>query len=134
MMDRYIESFLEMMAAERGAEANTLDAYRRDLEDYQEFLSHRGASELTADADAVRDWLADQAARGMAPRTQARRLSCLGQFHAFLAGGADLRVVQAMLGHADIATTEIYTHVQEDRLVRLVQNHHPLAKGASIFR
>jgi len=298
-MDRHAESFLEMMAAERGAAANTLDAYRRDLEDYQDFLGALGVSALTADAGAVRDWLADQAARGMAPRTQARRLSAIGQFHAFLvaegrrpddptsqvdaphvgrplpkilsesailallaaaralpdadgvmtsalletlyatglrvselvglpfaavardpavlvvrgkgskermvplsdparaalaawrsvrdaqlgertspwlfpsrgrsghltrsgfakkltrvaikagidplhlsphvlrhafashllAGGADLRVVQAMLGHADIATTEIYTHVQEDRLVRLVQGHHPLAAG-----
>ena len=44
-----------------------------------------------------------------------------------LAGGADLRSVQQMLGHADIATTEIYTHVQEDRLSSLVKGAHPLA-------
>ena len=51
--------------------------------------------------------------------------------HAFathlLAGGADLRALQTMLGHADIATTEIYTHVDASRLVELVNSRHPLA-------
>ncbi len=50
--------------------------------------------------------------------------------HAFathlLAGGADLRALQSMLGHADIATTEIYTHVDASRLVELVNARHPL--------
>ncbi|EEW26026.1 site-specific tyrosine recombinase XerD [Rhodobacter ferrooxidans] len=52
--------------------------------------------------------------------------------HAFathlLAGGADLRVIQTLLGHADIATTEIYTHVLDEHLKDLVLTHHPLAK------
>jgi integrase/recombinase XerD len=52
--------------------------------------------------------------------------------HAFashlLAGGADLRAVQLMLGHADIATTEVYTHVQGQRLAAAVRAHHPLAQ------
>ena len=52
--------------------------------------------------------------------------------HAFathlLARGADLRVIQTLLGHAGLATTEIYTHVLDDALKSLVLTHHPLAK------
>ena len=44
-----------------------------------------------------------------------------------LEGGADLRAIQTLLGHADLGTTEIYTHVMDSRMRDLVLNHHPLA-------
>ncbi len=56
--------------------------------------------------------------------------------HAFathlLAHGADLRSIQTLLGHADVATTEIYTHVLEARLSELVLKHHPLAENPAV--
>jgi integrase/recombinase XerD len=76
-----IETFLEMLAAERGASDNTLMAYRRDLEDANAFL--RGGL-ADANADRLRDYVADLTARDFAPSSQARRLSALRQFFAFL--------------------------------------------------
>ncbi|MCB1381977.1 MAG: site-specific tyrosine recombinase XerD [Notoacmeibacter sp.] len=76
-----IESFLEMMAAERGAATNTLDAYRRDLEDADAELAGRLAGATPDDVRAVLEGLA---ARGFAPSSQARRLSSLRQFFRFL--------------------------------------------------
>ncbi len=294
-MDRHIEAFLEMMAAERGAARNTLDAYARDLEDFAAYAGAAGSSPIAADHGLVSAYLEDLSRQGLSARTGARRLSALRQFYRFLlsegrrtgdptsrarsprmpkslpkylsetevdgliaagaglpgkqgvllkaalellyasgmrvsemlslpraalsedgmliliagkggrerlvplsedarvaarelvesypkpppkhlfagrsriqpmtrqnfnllvkkaalaagidpervsphvlrhsfashmlAHGADLRSIQALLGHADISTTEIYTHVQEERLHRLVQAHHPLARA-----
>ena len=78
-----IEPFLEMLAAERGAAANTQEAYRRDLAAFAEFLGKRRVLEA-ATADDIRAFLGRLARAGMAPRTAARRLSALRQFYRFL--------------------------------------------------
>ncbi|MGE5505982.1 MAG: site-specific tyrosine recombinase XerD [Actinomycetota bacterium] len=83
-MARHVDSFLEMMAAERAAAGNTLDAYRRDLDDLAGFLARRGQGLDRAGPDDLRAYLSHQADIGMATRTQARRLSCLRQFYKFL--------------------------------------------------
>jgi integrase/recombinase XerD len=79
------EAFLEMMAVERNAAANTLAAYGRDLEDAHAFLADRGG--LTgADAEAVEAWFADLGRRGLSPATAARRRSAVRQFYRFCLG------------------------------------------------
>lgn len=78
------EAFLEMMSAERGAAANTLAGYGRDLEDYADFLKARGATARAAGGDTVAAYIADLDARGLARSSAARRLSAVRQFHRFL--------------------------------------------------
>ena len=76
-----IEAFFEMMSAERGASANTLDAYGRDLLDASGYL---GGQLCTATAMDLSDWLQSLAKDGLAASTQARKLSSLKRFFRFL--------------------------------------------------
>lgn len=84
MMDRHVEAFLEMLAAERGAARNTLAAYSLDLTDFAAFAAGRGQGIAAADADCLRSYMAGLQAQGLSARTASRRLSALRQFHRFL--------------------------------------------------
>ena len=79
-----VELFLDMIAAERGASRNTLDAYRRDLADFSADLSGAGGSIAAADSDELRAHLGRLAKRGLAAASVARRLSAIRQLYRFL--------------------------------------------------
>ena len=79
-----IESFLEMMAVERGAADNTLQAYRRDLDHAREFLAGERVSLCAASTEAIRAYIAHLDEEGFAPSSLQRRTSALRQFFKFL--------------------------------------------------
>jgi integrase/recombinase XerD len=83
---RLLGRFLEMMSAERGAAANSLSAYGRDLQSYLEFLGVHKVGAVTATTEHIKGFLADLDAAGLARSTAARRLSAVKQFHGFLHG------------------------------------------------
>jgi len=82
--DQLIELFLDMLAAERGAAANTLLAYRRDLEDFSAYLSRTHNSIAAAAGEAVRAFLVTLSRRQFSPASVARRLSAIRQLYRFL--------------------------------------------------
>jgi integrase/recombinase XerD len=79
-----VRDWLDMLAAERGAAANTLEAYGRDLSGYLAFLAGRRRGVRSADSVDLRDWFAGLEAEGLKPSSAARRLSAVRQFHRFL--------------------------------------------------
>jgi integrase/recombinase XerD len=81
---RQVALFLDMLASERGAQANTLAAYRRDLADFTAYLAGSGGSVAAATTDDLRAYLGDLADRGLRPATVARRLSAIRQLYRFL--------------------------------------------------
>jgi integrase/recombinase XerD len=81
---KLINLFLDMLAAEQGAGDNTLDAYRRDLTDFSEFLGRKGQNFAGAGTDELRDYLADLDTRGFKSSSVARRLSAMRHLFRFL--------------------------------------------------
>lgn len=81
---RHLEAFLDMLIAERGVSKNTFHAYRRDLNDYKNYLNNTGFDILEATHAVLSDYLVDLNLRGMTRPTIARRISALRQFYKFL--------------------------------------------------
>jgi integrase/recombinase XerD len=81
---RLVETFLEAMASERAASANTIAAYRRDLDDYVAFLADIDGDPLTASSDQARAFLVHRSQEGLKASSLARQLSAVRQFHKHL--------------------------------------------------
>jgi integrase/recombinase XerD len=82
----WVDAFLEMMAAERAAAANTLKAYAKDLADAHAFLASRKSDLAVASAEDIEAYFAALGARGLAPATAARRRAAVRQFYRFVLG------------------------------------------------
>lgn len=82
--DHHLAEFLDMLAAERGASENTIDAYRRDIDGFIAFLGARGTGATAATQSDIEQYLTELATAGQAPTSRARRLSAIRQYCAFL--------------------------------------------------
>ncbi|WDR04694.1 site-specific tyrosine recombinase XerD [Devosia rhodophyticola] len=119
-----IESFLEMMSAERGAARNTLAAYRRDLEDYRAFLGARKLDFSTGDRNTITHYLDALKSEGLSAASSARRLSAIRQFHKFLCADAirgddPTRIIASP--RARRALPKVLSIAEVDRLLSLAE-------------
>jgi integrase/recombinase XerD len=132
-----IALYLDMLAAERGAGANTLAAYRRDLEDFSAYLQDHGRSIAKAGTENLRGYLGDLSQRGMRVTTVARRLSAMRQLYRFLyaeghRGDDPAAVLQGPKRERNLPKTLSLAEV--DRLLRTAAAADPAAPLAARLR
>jgi integrase/recombinase XerD len=135
--ERLIVLYLDMLAAERGAGANTLAAYGRDLADFSTYLSAARRTVANATTEDLRAYLADLARRGMTPATVARRLSAIRQLYRFLyAEGQRKDDPAAVLEGPKRARAlpKILTLAEVDRLLRTATAYNPAATAPMQLR
>ncbi len=126
-----------MMAAERGASANTLAAYRRDLEAYAHAALDCGRQLKSLDADDIRQHLADLEAQGLARSSAARKLSAIRQFHRFLHGdglSADNPATAIESPRAARPLPKIISRDDVDRLIGAARGRAEAAEGKGELR
>jgi integrase/recombinase XerD len=128
--ERFVALFLDMLAAERGAEKNTLAAYGRDLADFMAYLAGAKRTVATASTDDLRAYLGALAKRGMQPTTMARRLSAMRQLYRFLYADGQRKddpaaVLQGPKRNRAIPKT--LTLAEVDRLLRAAGRSDPKA-------
>lgn len=134
---RLAARFLEMLAAERGAAANTLAAYGRDLDAYGAFLGASGVSLKDSRPEHIKAYLAHLEAQGMARSTAARKLSCIRQFHRFLHGDGlamDNPATAIQSPRAARALPKMISQADVERLIATQRNRLAAAKGKAVLK
>jgi integrase/recombinase XerD len=133
----HIEAFLEMLAAERGAAVNTIEAYRRDLFDFAGYLTRHGRDLRTAMPADIRNYLQTASEAGLSPASRARRLSSLRQVYRFLhAEGALAQDPTAGIGAPRKAKSlpKTLSVAEVDRLIEVASRAIEGAKGRDLAR
>jgi integrase/recombinase XerD len=133
----HIEAFLEMLTAERGAAANTVDAYRRDLQDFCGFLRRRAVSLQGAGSADVSAYLQDASQTGLKPASRARRLSAVRQLYKFLTaeGHVDVDPTLGQAGPRKARALPKTLNVAEvDRLITTAAKRTGMAAGRERVR
>jgi integrase/recombinase XerD len=133
----HLDGFLEMMAAERGASQNTLDAYRRDIEHFLAFLVQQGVQVTAVKRRDVAAYLESLGRDGLASTTRARRLSALKQFSKFLVSSEliDEDAFEMLRGPKQSRTLPKLLSIAEvDRLLAAAQARADVASGSDSIR
>ena len=120
-MNNFVDSFLEMMVAERGVSPKTVEAYLRDLNDLTAFLSVKGLSLIKAKREDLKNYMQQLAENGLSPKTQARRLSAVREFYRFLFSEKRINKNPADYLLSPKVGKSLPKYLSEEEVVRLLQ-------------
>ena len=121
-MTSEVDSFLEMLVAERGASANTIAAYHRDLNVLDDFLKQKGTTLLKATNEDLRDYLQSIATHGYSIKTQSRRISCTREFYRFLFSENKIKINPTDYLQSPKTQKSLPKYLSEDDIFALIQN------------
>jgi len=128
----HLEAFLEMMRAEKGARANTIAAYQRDIKDFAAFLAGRKKTFITAKAADIEAYIASLDSAGMSPKTCNRRLSAIRELYRFLFSENLIKENPADNIEGAKQGKSLPKYLSEDEITRLIETARALPSKTHI--
>lgn len=135
--DSHLAAFLDMLAAERGASPNTIEAYRGDLESFLQYLADAGVGPLVAGSQNIQGYIATMANAGQAATSRSRRLSAIKQYYRFLfaEGVIDADPTSGLQGpKKQRSLPKVLSIAEVDRLLDASQKRCEGVEGRAMFR